>query len=48
MFGTLPQHCKYMVKVRVKNASGNYRTKLALKSTSDTDRYGYNYILTTI
>jgi len=46
MFGSLPQHCKYMVKIRVKDASGNYRTKLVLKSTSDTDRYGYNYVLT--
>lgn len=41
MFGSLPQHCKYMVKVRVKDESGKYRAKLVLKSTSDTNHERY-------
>ena len=37
-FASLPQHCKYMVKVKVKDTSGSYKIKMALKSTSDTER----------
>ena len=34
-FASLPQHSKYMVKVKVKDTSGIYKVKMALKSTND-------------
>ena len=37
-FASLPQHCKYMVKVKVKDTPGAYKVKMTLKS-SDTDQY---------
>lgn len=42
-FASLPQCCKYMVKVKVKDAMGTYKVKLALKSSSDTERYVRTY-----